>query len=169
MRWIALWTACLCLAACQAQAPSFPTSTPTFDVPSPTADAQSAIWLEQPFGGGTLAIYFYSVGSRPCLRFLTDLPSAQPVSACAQADVPAIVAQGVVQDASGQPHTIIAVRALRPEVSVVVIELRNGESYPLEIEESGALLILPGALQAWRAVPIDSFGNIVGTLLRLSE
>jgi hypothetical protein len=78
------------------------------------------------------------------------------------------VAQGVVRDAEGQPYTIIAVRAVQPEVSVVVIELRNGESYPLEIEEGGALLILPEIVQAWQAVPIDSYGDTVGTLLRLS-
>jgi hypothetical protein len=54
-------------------------------------------------------------------------------------------------------------------VSVVAVELRNGESYPLEIEDGGALLILPEVHQAWQAVPIDVFGNIVGRLLRLSQ
>jgi hypothetical protein len=136
--------------------------------PLPAADADSSIWLEQPFGGGTLAVYFYSADDIPCVRFLADLPQAQPVSACATPQAAAVVAQGVVRDAEGQPYTIIAVRAVQPEVSVVVIELRNGESYPLEIEEGGALLILPEIVQAWQAVPIDSYGDTVGTLLRLS-
>lgn len=170
IRRLVIWTASLCLAACQVGVPSapLPTATLTLTVPLPTADAQTGIWLEQPFDGGTLAIYFYSAEGVPCLRFLADLPQAQPVSACAAANAAAIVAQGVVQGAAGEPFTIIAVRALQPQVSVVVIELRNGESYPLEIEDGGALLILPEVQQAWQAVPIDVFGNIVGTLLRLA-
>lgn len=167
MRWIALGAALWVLVACQADAP--PTSMPTNlpPTPLPTADANASIWLEQPFGGGTLAVYFYSADDAPCVRFLADLPQAQPISACAESGAAAVVAQGAVQGADGQPYTIIAVRALRSEVSVVAIELDNGESYPLEIEESGALLILPEIVQAWRAIPIDSYGDMVGGLIQL--
>lgn len=165
---IALWAALVSLAACQAAAPPTPPPTQPPPPPSPAADAQSVIWLEQPFGGGRLAVYFYSAAEGLCVRFLADLPAAQPVSACAAPQAAAVVAQGIVTGADAQPYTIIAVRALQPEVSVVVVELRNGESYPLEIVEGGALLILPEATQAWQAAPIDAFGDLVGTLLRLS-
>ncbi|PJF31424.1 MAG: hypothetical protein CUN51_03580 [Candidatus Thermofonsia Clade 1 bacterium] len=168
MHRIALWAALLSLAACQAGVPLTLMPTETTPVLPPTADVQSSIWLEQLFSSGRLAVYFYSADDIPCVRFLVDLPAVQPVSACATPQAAAVVAQGVVRDAEGQPYTIIAVRAVQPEVSVVVIELRNGESYPLEIEEGGALLILPEIVQAWQAVPIDSYGDTVGTLLRLS-
>jgi hypothetical protein len=165
---LALWALSLCLAACQAELPRAPEPTQATLTPLPTQDALTSIWLEQPFGGGVLAVYFYSAEGVPCLRFLADLPDAQPFSACAEPSAAAVVVQGVVRSVDGAPYTIIAVRALQPEVSVVAIELRNGESYPLEIEDGGALLILPEAYQAWQAVPIDAFGNIVGRLLRLS-
>ncbi len=157
------------MAACQAELPRAPEPTQTPFTPLPTQGALDRIWLEQPFGGGALAVYFYDAAGVPCVRFLADLPEAQPFSACAEPGAAAVVAQGVVRSADGALHTVIAVRALQPEVSVVAVELRNGESYPLEIEDGGALLILPEVHQAWQAVPIDVFGNIVGRLLRLSQ
>ncbi|MFQ3536651.1 MAG: hypothetical protein SNJ58_12315 [Aggregatilineales bacterium] len=168
MRWFALWAAFLSLAACQAGTPPSLSSAETPLTAAPTPDAQSTIWLEQSFGGGALAVYFYSAEGVLCVRFLADLPAAQPVSACAAPQAAAVVVQGIVQGADAQPYTIIAVRALQPEVSVVVIELRGGESYPLEIVEGGALLILPQVRQAWQAAPIDAYGNLVGALLPLS-
>jgi hypothetical protein len=170
MRYIALWALSACLAACQAALPRSPEPTQTLPLLTllPTQDALTSIWLEQPFGGGTLAVYFYSADDVPCVRFLTDLPEAQPFSACAEPSAAAVVVQGAVRSADGVLYTVIAVRALQPEVSVVAIELRDGESYPLEIEDGGALLILPELRQAWQAVPIDAFGNTVGRLLRLS-
>lgn len=161
-----LWALSVCLAACQTELTRSPEPTELPLAPSPTPDA--LIWLEQPFGGGTLAVYFYNAQDVPCARFLADLPNAQPFSACAEPSAAAVVVQGVVQSADGALYTIIVVRAVQPEVSVVVIELRNGESYPLEIEDGGALLILPELQQAWQAVPIDVFGNLVGRALRLS-
>lgn len=155
------------VVGCQPNAAPTQPAVPTPEV-LPTTAAEEGIWLEQPFGGGRLAVYFYTAADgADCVRFLTDLPNAQPFSACAAPNVMAAIAQGVIRTADGQAYTIIAARTRHTDITTLVVELRGGESYPLAVDEGGALLILPSVQQVWQAVPIDAFGNTVGGLIRL--
>ncbi len=155
------------VVGCQPNAAPTQPAAPTLEV-LPTTAAEEGIWLEQPFGGGTLAVYFYTAADGAnCVRFLADLPNGQPFSACAAPNVLAAIAQGVIRTAEGQDYTIIAARTLHTDITTLVVELRGGESYPLAVDDGGALLILPSVQQVWQAVPIDAFGNTVGSLIRL--
>lgn len=126
------------------------------------------IWLEQPFGpDGLLAVLFYDEGERACVRYLVDVAGATPSSACGDPASAALAAvQGQDADSAGQIYTIIVGRVFKAETRVVAVEMEGGESFSVNVDGGGIILILQGERRAIRAVPIDEFGNLTGEIFR---
>lgn len=168
--------AVICLAAaCSPVAPSPAVPVP----PDPVASdpgigpagqvAGDHIWLEQPFGpDALLAVYFYAdEAGALCLRFLVSTPGAIPVSGCGDPAREVMVAiQGRVRDGAGAEMTIVAGRVFEARTRVVAIEMADGESFAVPVDEGGMILIAPGSRTAVQAVPIDEFGDLTGAVFR---
>lgn len=158
--------------ASTADAPAVATTTvaPSATPESPAAGAAATddIWLEQPFGpDGQLAVLFYEDGTQSCVRFLVDASGATPQSACgdpAHAALAAVQAQQA--DGAGKQYTIVVGRVFKPATRVVAVEMDGGESFSVNVDGGGIILILEGERRAVRAVPIDEFGNLTGEIFR---
>lgn len=171
------------MAACST-APATPTLTPSFALaevatptdppPTPSAlplpPAQSeTVWLESPFGAeGRVAVLHYTADGTPdgvpCVRFLVETTGAEPRSRCAGSGAGIVVVFSVERDPTNARYLIVAGRALNPAIRTVVIVMRDGESFPVSVDEGGFILILPGERVPAQAVPIDEFGNTVGAI-----
>jgi hypothetical protein len=135
--------------------------------PLPEADR---LLLEQPLGADKLALTFYAdPDGRPCLRYAVSPRSDfQPVSACAASAQTTLVAlQGIGTDTLGAAYSIVAGRVLDERITAVSIEFSDGDNTPAEVKNAGSdagfVVILPGKHAAVRAIPIDQYGNLVGS------
>jgi hypothetical protein len=175
----ALLIALSILSACGVQAAppagGVATTAPPAAVPSATPESPAArpaatddIWLEQPFGpDGQLAVLFYDEGGQACVRYLVDVAGATPGSACGNPARAALTAvQGQQTDGAGQMVTIVVGRVFKPATRVVAVEMDDGESFSVNVDGGGIILILEGERRAMRAVPIDEFGNLTGEIFR---
>jgi hypothetical protein len=165
----------ICLAAaCSPAAPS-PAPAPPDPVASDPRtgaaeqDSDDRIWLEQPFGpDALLAVYFFAdEAGALCLRFLVSTPGAIPVSGCGDPTREVMVAiQGRARDGAGSEMTIVTGRVFEARTRVVAIEMADGESFAVPVDEGGVILIAPGSRTAVQAVPIDEFGDLTGAVFR---
>ncbi len=116
-----------------------------------------------------MTVTFYSESDgRLCLRYdFKNAPrSSSPAriaASCAASPRASLVAlQGLETDAAGATYSITVGRTLSDKVTVVTVEFSNGESLPVQVDEGGFIVVLPGRRGALRAIPIDQYGNLVG-------
>ncbi|MEP7289567.1 MAG: hypothetical protein ABI947_27780 [Chloroflexota bacterium] len=121
---------------------------------------------QQTFGANDankVTVSFYSQDGKGCMRYLLSTPNAQPVERCANADSTIAAVRGVEKDSTGNAYTIVAGRSFSSKIVVVSIELDHAENTPAEVSDSGFLAVLPGQRTVISVVPIDEYGNLVGS------
>ena len=161
-RIVSLIAILLLTAACQS-APPKSTAPPIFAITqlipaTTTIQSPDRVWGEQPAGTQTVRLEFYD--SR-CIRL--SLPSQQTIERCSALGSNIVAVQKSFTDSSGQPFTAVAGRAFSAKITVVALELGDGQSIPVPVRDGGFLVVLPGRRMAVAGVPIDQFGNLVGT------
>jgi hypothetical protein len=104
------------------------------------------------------------------VRYLVSLAGAQPSSACGDPASAALVAvQGQDTDGAGQMYTVIVGRVFAPETRVVAVEMEDAESFSVNVDGGGIILIVEGERRAVQAVPIDEHGLLTGDIFRFSS
>ncbi len=160
-------------AATRAPSPAPPTSTTlsaTVNPPVTPSAEPNRQWAEQPFGTDRFAVTFYTdADGRPCLRgIVVSRANDQPLTQCAgSARATLIVIPRVELDSQGSAYSLIAGRVLDTRITAVSLEFADGSNTPAEVQDGGFLVVLPGSHTAIRAVPIDQYGNLVGSTLAL--
>jgi hypothetical protein len=160
--------AAICLAAACCPVPPDPVASDP-EIGASEQDSGDRIWLEQPFGpDALLAVYFYAdEASALCLRFLVNTPGAIPASGCGDPAREVMVAiQGRARDGAGAEMTIVAGRVFDARARVVAVEMADGESFAVPVDEGGIILIASGSRTAVQAVSIDEFGDLTGAVFR---
>jgi hypothetical protein len=149
---------------------------PTLESTQPSETSESAeasgtplppepdrIWLEQPLGDSKLVIWFFTDSARQCVRFTIDTVPGKSFEQCPGSTQDVIVGvQSVVADSQGKVYTVIAGRIFSSRVAAVSLELDHGDNTPAQINDAGFIAILSGKRTAFRAIPIDQFGNLAG-------
>jgi hypothetical protein len=138
------------------------TSEPTQTALPPEPDR---IWLEQPLGDSKLVVWFFTepASARQCIRFTIDTAPGKTFEQCPISTRDVIVGlQSVVVDSHGKDYTVITGRLFTSRVTAVSLELDHGDNTPAQINDAGFIAILPGKRTAFRAIPIDQFGNLAG-------
>ena len=72
------------------------------------------------------------------------------------------VLTGVIETADKVQWTIVAGRALDPQITAVSVEFADGTSQPSDVASGGFVLTVQGKHPARDVVPINAIGNLVG-------
>jgi hypothetical protein len=156
-----------------------PTTAPTIEItidPLPgqvvtvtTAPIETdEVYLERPFGAGSLIVGFSSdTSGNRCISYtIRNADTVQSFNErCATSlDANMIAVQGVERDSNGTVYTVVVGRVATDQVSVVAIEYDDGSTLTPNVEGRGFVVISEGQRRALRAVPINERGDTVGTI-----
>ena len=153
-----------------------PTSSPSIqiarvptEISTPTYTPESdRVWSEGPLGADTLTIQFYSNStSARCLSLKIKTDSKREiasVSGCSSSSTGTVYAlRANVTDSKGAPYTIVVGRAFDSRIVVMSVEFYGGDNSPAPINDEGFMDVSPGKRTVIAVVPIDQYGNLVGS------
>src|SRR5258708_13682674 len=122
-------------------------------------------WNQQAWPGRTVTITFMTnPNGLRCVAYHLDSSGEAPVQRSIDISTTLVAVQGVETDTDGKVYTLIVGRALSDQITAVSLELPGGASQPTDVINGAFVLALPGQHLALRGVPVDQYGNLVGTL-----
>ncbi len=126
----------------------------------PTSEPAQWIWRYEPVGPEQVVIMFYQQAANRCIRYIFR---SKVVARCGSPGQTLVAVSGLELAADNVQHTIISGRIIDERITAVSLEMQDGSSLPMDVNERGFVVILSDGRKPLRAVPVDQFGNLVGT------
>ncbi len=119
------------------------------------------VWRTAPVGPESVVVMFFpdASGAR-CVRYIFR---SKIVPRCAAPGQTVIGVTGSEQAANNKMYTIITGFILDDRITVVSVQMQDGTSIPIEVNDRGFIAVLEGVQKATVLVPVDQFGNLVGS------
>jgi hypothetical protein len=117
-------------------------------------------------GMGITVAYKKDASGNLCISYQLAVTNSTLHQRCATPNAGTLIAvQGVENSTDAKVYTIVVGQALSAQITAVSLEFADGGNTPADVQANGSFTaLLSGQRQAIHAVPVDQYGNLVGSI-----